>query len=162
MLCNLPARAAALAFALVVGPLWADPSAYDELPEGDPKEVARLYHSALALPGVASWSLSRRTALLDAATLRYRDRLVNRASWTSREAAQRHVERLAAGEGVPSHVIGQACAQFGLLDGPCEAHLSQVRRTLVLEEMLVQGRLSLDGLEAELVGIARPGLDEAR
>ena len=50
----------------------------DGLPGGPAAEVALLYHSALAVPGVADWPPARRTALLDAATARHRDRLAGR------------------------------------------------------------------------------------
>ena len=139
---------------------WAG-SAYDELPEGEPAELARLYHSALALPGVGDWPPARRAALVDAATLRYRDRLVDRSSSPSPGAGRRHVERLAGG-GLPAGAVGQACAQFGVVDGPCGMHRGYVRRVLVVEEMLVQERLTLANLEAELTGAVRRGLSDSR
>jgi len=139
---------------------WADPAAYDELPDGSPDEVAQLYYSALALPDVVHWGQDRRLALLDAATLRYRNRLVDRAPWTSAELALRHVERLAASQAVDRLAVAQACAQFGLPEGPCAEHVSYVRRVRVVEEMLVQGRLTLDELEVELAGASRPRLSD--
>lgn len=141
---------------------WADPGTYDELPEGPPEQIAQLYYSAMALPGVVDWGPERRLALLDAATLRFRDRLVDRASWTSSDAALRHLERLAASEAVGEVARARACAQFGLLAGPCAGHAGFVRRALVVEEMLVQGRLRLEELEVELIGASRPRLSDAR
>lgn len=153
-----PMRAAAFGAAL----LWASAAGgYDELPEGPAPEVARLYFSALALPGIEGWGRAKRSALLDAATLRYRDRLVERASWRSGEAALRHVERLASAGAVPAEAVGQVCAQAGLVSGPCGPHAGYVRRVLVVEEMLVQGQLTLDDLEAELVGAPRSRLTSA-
>ena len=151
------------AFALLLGVLagssgWADPRAYDELPGGPPAQVARLYYSALALPGVADWSGDRRLALLDAATARYRDRLVDRASRTSAGSALRHVERLAASEAAGPRTVEQACAQHALTEGPCAAHLGYVRRVRVVEEMLTQSQLTLEQLEVELAGAPRPRL----
>ena len=95
----------------------------------------RILFSALSLPEVGDWNREQRLALLDAATLRYRDRLVNRASRTSPETALRHVERLAAMEAPPGPAIGQTCAQFALLDGPCAEHAGYVRRVEVVEEL---------------------------
>ena len=158
--CGRLLGTAALLWALA-GSAWADAASWDELPEGEPAEVARLYHSALALPGVGGWSPARRAALVDAATLRYRDRLVDRASSPSPQAGRRHLRRLAAADGVPDPVLAQACAQFGVLADPCQAHAGYVRRVLVIEEMLVQKRLALTDLEAELTGAARPSLGGA-
>ena len=132
--------------------------AYDELAEGPAAEVARLFYSALSLPGVSEWDGAKRAALVDAATLRYRDRLVDRASQPAGDAALRHVERLAAAEAVPAEAVGQACAQAGLASGPCAPHAGYVRRVLVVEEMLVQGQLTLSELERELLGAPRSGL----
>ncbi|MDE0269746.1 MAG: hypothetical protein OXP11_00900 [Gammaproteobacteria bacterium] len=153
--------AVALLLGVLMGSLaWAGPVAHDELPEGPPDQVAELYYSALSLPEVANWGPDRRLALLDAATLRYRDRLVDRASWTSADSALRHVERLTASEAADQLAVAQACAQFGLLNGPCAAHVGYVRRVRVLEEMLAQGRLTLDELEVELAGATRPRLSD--
>ena len=154
------ARAIVCLAGALAGPAWAD--AYDALPGGPPGHVAQFYHSALALPDVGGWDADRRLRLLDAATLRYRDRLVDRASWPSTDAALRHVERLAASEAMHHHQLEQACAQYGLLEGPCADHAGYVRRVCVVEEMLVQGRLTLAGLERELAGASRPGLGDAR
>ncbi len=148
-------------FGLLALTASADPAAWDELPEGEPGELARLYHSALALPGLDHWPPSRRAALVDAATLRYRDRLVDRSSSPSPGAGRRHVERLVGG-GAPEGAVSQACAQFGVLDGPCGMHRGYVRRVLVVEEMLVQNQLTLADLEAELTGATRPGLNDSR
>ena len=137
---------------------------YDELPPGPASEVARLYYSALALPGVSDWGAVERSALLDVATLRYRDRLVDRAPFGAPQAALRHIARLAGSDlatGQPG-LVAQACARYGLLEGPCAAHTGYVRRALVLEEMLVQGQVTLDGLEVELAGAVRPRLGEVR
>ena len=129
-------RTVVLLLALLVGSAaWAERDSYDELPEGAPGYVARFYFSALSLPEVGDWNREQRLALLDAATLRYRDRLVNRASRTSPETALRHVERLAAMEAPPGPAIGQTCAQFALLDGPCAEHAGYVRRVEVVEEL---------------------------
>ena len=141
---------------------WAEPAGYDELPEGSPEHVAQFYYSALALPGVGEWGPGRRLALLDAATLRYRDRLVDRASWPSAGAALRHMGRLAASDAMNHHQLAQACAQYGVLRGPCVEHAGYVRRVWVVEELLAQGRLTLDGLEEELAGASRPGLSDPR
>ncbi|MCY4344250.1 MAG: hypothetical protein OXE83_11835, partial [Gammaproteobacteria bacterium] len=138
----------------------ADPEAWDELPDVEPAELARLYHTALALPGVGDWPPAQRAALVDAATLRYRDRLVDRSSAPFPGTGRRHLERLVVG-GAPEGAVGQACAQFGVLDGPCRMHRSYVRRVLVVEEMLVQERLTLADLEAELTGATRPGLSDS-
>ena len=155
-------RLVLLAVALVGSMAWAEPPVYDELPAGSPEHVAQFYHSALALPEVGEWDADRRLALLDAATLRYRDRLVDRASWPSTDAALRHIERLAASETMNHHALAQACAQYGLLEASCAEHAGYVRRVGVVEEMLVQGRLTLDGLETELAGASRPRLSGAR
>lgn len=159
------ARASAavlMAACLAAGTGWPEQAPYDELPEGPPAELARLYFSALAVPGVGDWGAGRRAALLDAATLRHRDRLVDRAPLPSGAAASRHIERLAASEAATDGAVAQACAQFGLVDGACAPHAGYVRRVLVAEEMLVQGQVDLGGLEAELVGASRPGLEAAR
>lgn len=149
-----------LTAALTASAAWADAAAYDELPEGPPGQVAQFYYSALALPDVGEWDEDRRLALLDAATLRYRDRLVDRASWTSADSALRHVERLSASDAMNHNQLAQACAQYGVLEGPCADHAGYVRRVGVVEEMLVQGRLTLDGLEKELAGASRPRLSD--
>ena len=155
-------RTAALLLTGLAGSASADTATYDELPEGPPEHVAQFYYSALALPEVAGWDAETRVALLDAATLRYRDRLVDRASWPSAHAARRHVERLAGSEVMSHRAVAQACAQYGLVDGPCADHAGYVRRVQVVEEMLVQGRVTLAGLETELAGASRPRLHDAR
>ena len=136
-----------------------EPGGYDELPGGRASEVARLYYSALELPGVGDWGVVERAALLDVATLRYRDRLVNRAPSGQVASALRHIGRLVASEAASGGAVAQACARYGLIEGPCAGHVGYVRRAMVLEEMLVQGQVDLDGLEIELVGAvrARPG-----
>ena len=151
---------ALVAVALLAGRSAGAAEAYDELPEGAAPEVARLYYSALALPGVSDWEGPARAALLDVATRRYRDRLIDRASPVSDDTALRHIVRLSASDlalGHP-HVVGQACARYGLLTGPCSPHAGYVRRALVVEEMLVQGQLTLSALEIELVGASRPAI----
>ena len=158
MVRNLYGRTAAMLLTGFLGS--AAVAAYDELPEGAPEYVAQFYYSALALPEVADWDRETRLALLDAATLRYRDRLVDRASWPSEDAARRHVARLAASETMTQGAVAQACAQYGLVDGACAAHAGYVRRVLVVEEMLAQGRLTLDALETELAGASRPRLND--
>ena len=134
--------------------------AYDELPAGPAASVAALYYSALSLPGVSDWTGADKTALLDAVTVRYKDRLIDRASSVSVDLTRRYVERLAESPLARDEpaVVRQACAQFGMMDGVCEAHRGYVRRALVVEEMLVQGQLSLDALEIELIGATRPKL----
>ena len=47
---------------------------YDELPAGPSASIAPLYYSALSLPGVSEWTAVEKAALLDVATLRYKDR----------------------------------------------------------------------------------------
>ena len=133
---------------------------YDELPAGPAASVAALYYSALSLPGVSDWTGADKTALLDAVTVRYKDRLIDRASSVSLDLTRRYVERLAESPLARDEpaVVRQACAQYGLMDGVCEAHRGYVRRALVVEEMLVQGQLSLDALEIELIGATRPKL----
>ena len=160
MFQTLCGRTAALLLSGLIGSAVADPATYDELPEGPPEYVAQFYLSALALPEVADWDREMRLALLDVATLRYRDRLVDRASWPSKDAARRHVARLAASETMTHAAVPQACARYGLEDGSCAAHGGYVRRVLVVVEMLVQGRLTLDGLETELAGASRPRLND--
>lgn len=130
----------------------------DGLPNGPPAEVAMLYHSSLAVPGVADRPLARRTALLDAATALHRQRIlpgpavsaVDRAAYAKRLADSR------LGRSRPG-VVRQACAQFGLASGVCSAHRGYVRRALVLAEMLALGQVTLAELETELEGAPRPG-----
>ena len=162
----LPTAASVALFGWIA---WAEPAGYDELPEGSPEHVAQFYYSALALPGVGEWGPGRRLALLDAATLRYRDRLVDRASWPSADAALRHMGRLAASDAMNHHQLAQACAQYGVLRGPCVEHagwyelLARPSATCgAVGELLAQGRLTLDGLEKELAGASRPGLSDPR
>lgn len=132
---------------------------YDELPAGPSASIAPLYYSALSLPGVSQWTAVEKAALLDVATLRYKDRLVDRAPAVSAEHMRAYLERLAGSALVLSYpdALRQACAQHAVSDGVCEAHAGYVRRAGVVEEMLVQGQLSLDELELELIGSRRPG-----
>ena len=131
---------------------------YDALPEGPSAMVATLYYSALSLPGVSDWTEVEKAGMLDVATLRYKDRLVDRAPAVSAEHTRAYLERLAGSALVWSYpdALRQACAQFAVADGVCEAHAGYVRRVGVIEEMLVQGQLSLDELELELIGERRP------
>ena len=131
----------------------------DGLPGGPAAEVALLYHSALAVPGVADWPPARRTALLDAATARRRDRLAGLPPALPRADRLAYAARLAdspLGLARPG-AVRQACAQLGVADGRCAPHRGYVRRALVLEEMLAMGRLTLADLETELEGAPRPG-----
>ena len=132
----------------------------DSLPGGPAAEVAMLYHSALAVPGVADWPPARRTALLDAATARHKDRLAGLAPAVPHVDRRAYAARLAdspLGLDRPG-VVRQACAHLGVADGVCAAHRGHVRRTLVLEEMLALGRMTLAELETELEGAPRPGM----
>ena len=158
--CALAFVVAALSQAFGVEQARASEPVYDELPDGPAAEVARLYFSALALPGVESLDRNERAALLDAATLRYRDRLIDRAPSPSADLVMRHLARLAESDFArndPS-VVRQTCARHGLTEAQCEPFAGYARRVLVLEEMLVQGQLTLDALEVELVGAPRPKL----
>ena len=132
---------------------------YDELPAGPSASIAPLYFSALSLPGVSDWTAAEKAALLDVATLRYKDRLIDRAPAVSAEHTRTYLERLAGSALILSYpdAMRQACAQHAVSDGVCEAHAGYVRRAGVVEEMLVQGQLSLDELELELIGSRRPG-----
>ena len=149
---------------LIAAPSWSEEVVYDELPAGPASEVARLYYTARSVPGLDTWPDAERSALLDAVTERYRDRLVDRAPWGSEAAVLDHVGRLAGSElgaGRPE-LVARSCARYGLVAGPCAVHAGYVRRALVLEEMLAQGQLSLEALETELAGAARPGFEGAR
>ncbi len=146
--------------ALALGVAGAQHSAlYDALPAGPPASVAKLYYSALSLPGVSDWTGAEKAALLDVATLRYKDRLIDRAPAVSAQHTRQYLERLAVSTLVWSYpdALRQACAQYAVSDGVCEPHAGYVRRAGVVEEMLVQGQLSLDELELELIGARRPG-----
>lgn len=133
---------------------------HDELPVGSPTELAPLFHSALAVPDVADWSARDRQDLLDVVTVRYKNRLIDRAPSSSRQSTQRYVEQLVQSELAQEfpNVVRQTCAQYGLAEGACAGHSGYVRRALVLEEMLAQGNLTLDQMEMELVGEIRPKL----
>ena len=110
--CRSVAAAMAVSFLLLSGEAWPDGATYDELPSGLASEVARLYYSALTVPGISDWGGSARASLLDVATLRYRDRLIDRASPISDAAALRHIERLSESDLALAHpgAVGQACA----------------------------------------------------
>ena len=56
---------------------------YDALSDGPPAAIATLYYSALSLPGVSDWTELEKAALLDVATLRYKDRLIDQAAAVS-------------------------------------------------------------------------------
>ena len=161
----LVAAAAVIAtIALTAGRAAAEADVYDELPPGPASEVAQFYYTALTVPGLDTWPDAERSALLDVVTERYRDRLVDRAPWGSEALVLDHLRRLAGsalGAGRPE-LVARSCARYGLVAGPCAAHAGYVRRALVLEEMLVQGQLSLGALETELAGAARPGFEGAR
>ena len=140
----------------------SDGYAYDELPEGAPEEIGRLYYSALEIPGVADWTQGDRRDLLDVVTERYKIRLVDRAADASPDRVRGYVARLAESDLAERNpgVVRQTCAQFGIADGPCAGHRGYVRRAMVVEEMLVQRLISLDTLEVELIGTARPKITE--
>ena len=135
----------------------AQGTAYDALPDGAPSQVAQLFYSALDVPQVAEWLPRDRRDLLDVVTLRYKNRLIDRAPAASLERAKRYVERLAQSALAQEfpNVVRQTCAQYGLTTGSCGKHRNYVRRALVMEEMLVQRQLTLDQLETELAGATR-------
>ena len=146
-------------FALALGASAAPSTAndYDALPNGTPSEVAQLFHSALAVPNVADWHPQDRAALLDVATLRYKNRLIDRAPAASPARVMRHVEQLAQSALAREfpNALRQTCAQYGLTEGACAQHQGYVNRALLLEEMLAQGQLTLDTMETELAGAPR-------
>lgn len=160
----LVAATALLAPAAAQAEGYDDGYGYDELPEGAPEEIGRLYYSTLEIPGVAEWEEKARRDLLDVVTERYKSRLVDRAPAASRDRLQGYVARLAESDLARENpdVVRQTCAQFGLADGACAAHRGYVRRALVVEEMLVQNLISLDDVEVELVGATRPKITEGR
>lgn len=133
---------------------------YDPLPNGAPAELAQLFYSALDLPNIRHWPAEDKRQLLQVVTVRYKNRLIDRAPPLSRERTQRHVERLAKSPLAQEspNVVRQACAQFGFVEGACTDHAGYVRRALVLTEMLAQRNLSLAQLETELAGEPRPEL----
>lgn len=170
--CRIAALLGALAI-FAAGPSLAAPAPgtdeavfaaqYDELPDGSPEELGRLYYSTLGVPGIAGWTAEARRRLLDLVTERYKNRLINRPAAVSEERSHRYIEGLSQSKFAQDfpHVVPQTCAQYALTEGSCAPHRGYVRRVLVLEEMLVQSRLSLDAMEVELVGAARPGFSEA-
>ena len=133
---------------------------YDPLPKGAPAELAQLFHSALDLPNIRHWPAEDKRQLLQVVTVRYKNRLVDRAPPLSRERTQRYVEQLAKSPLAQEspNVIRQACAQYGFVEAACTDHAGYVRRALVLTEMLVQRNLSLAQLETELAREPRPKL----
>lgn len=135
-------------------------AAHEALPEGDAKSLALLYWSASEVPGIDSLPDAHRRSLLDVVTERHRSRLVDRGP--APDVLRRHVERLAASPLASRRplALAQACAQYGLLEGPCAAHAGYVRRAMVLEEMLASDRLTLGELETELTGAPRPSWRE--
>ena len=134
-----------------------DTGGYDELPSSPPSELAQLFHSALAVPNVAEWLAKDRQDLLDVVTVRYKNRLIDRAPSPSPQRTRRYVEELSESPLAQEfpNVVRQTCAQYGFTGGACAKHRSYVRRALVLEEMLAQSNLSLDQMEVELVGETR-------
>lgn len=133
---------------------------YDLLPEESPALLAELYYAAEEVPGVAELPPGARRSLLDVVTERHRNRLIDRAPEASPERIRQFVGRLAASELARSFpdALRQACAQHGVVAGPCAPHEGYVRRALVLGEMLAAKRLALADLETELIGAARPAL----
>ena len=168
-----PAHAAARRLAALAVLGWAglaggaaaqtflDPSAdYDPLPDESPALLSELFYAAGEVPGVAELPPAAKRDLLDAVTERHKSRLANRAAEARPQRVLDYLERLSRSElalAFPA-AVRQACAQHGLSEGPCAPHRGYVRRALVLEEMLAGQRLSLDGLEVELLGAARPAL----
>lgn len=133
----------------------------DMLPEGTADEIAGLFHSALEVPDVADWLAEDREDLLDVVTLRYKNRLIDRAPAASLHRVRRYVEQLAH-SGLAKefpNAMRQTCAQYGLTEGSCAQHRGYVRRALVLEEMLARQQLTLGQMEAELAGATRPTLE---
>ena len=133
---------------------------YDALPAGAPDELARRSNSALELPGIEQWPAEDKRQLLEAVTVRYKNRLIDRAPTATPEQTQRYVERLAKSplaEESP-RVVRQTCTQYGFTEGVCADHAGYTLRALVLEEMLAQRSLSLGQLETELAGKPRPKL----
>ncbi len=148
------------AFALAATSQTKNPGGFDELPGGSPDELAALFYSALAIPDLAEWSARDRQELLDAVTVRYQRRLIDRAPSSSPQRTRRYVERLSRSPLAQEfpRVVRQTCAQYAFTTGACARHRGYVRRALVLEEMLAQRNLSLDQLETELAGKPRPKL----
>ena len=168
-----PAHAAARRLAALAVLGWAglagaaaaqtflDPSAdYDPLPDESPALLSELFYAAGEVPGVAELPPAAKRDLLDAVTERHKSRLANRAAEARPQRVLDYMERLSRSELAQAFpaAVRQACAQHGLSEGPCAPHRGYVRRALVLEEMLAGQRLSLDGLEVELLGAARPAL----
>ena len=152
---------AALAQAAAAQAQYAvDPAAYDALPDESPALLSELFYAAGEVPGITELTSTAKGELLDVVTERHKSRLANRAAEAQPERALAYVERLSRSELAQAFpgAMRQACAQHGLSEGPCAAHGGYVRRALVLEEMLAAQRLSLDGLEVELLGAARPAL----
>ena len=162
----VPAVAVAALLAAFAGaePPKASAGEYDALSEGAPSELAQLFHSALDLPNVREWPAKDKRQLLDVVTVRYKNRLIDRAPPASRLRTQRYVERLAVSPLAQESpgVVRQTCAQYGFTEGVCADHAGYVRRALVLEEMLAQRNLSLTQLETELVGEPRAKLSAWR
>ena len=138
-----------------------DPStAYDALPDESPALLSELFYAAGEVPGITELAPAIKRELLDVVTERHKSRLANRAAEAQPERALAYMERLSRSELAQAFpgAMRQACAQQGLSEGPCAAHGGYVRRAMVLEEMLAAQRLSLDSLEVELLGAARPAL----
>ena len=138
----------------------ATETAYDSLPDGAPREIAQLFHSALDVPDIAGWPAQDRKDLLNVVTHRYKNRLIDRAPAASLPHVERYVERLAQSALAREfpNAMRQTCAQYGLTGESCAMHSGYVRRALVLEEMLARRHLTLDQLETELAGATRRNL----
>ena len=137
-------------------------AAHETLPEGEPAVLAGLYYAARDVPGVASLGEDHRRSLLDVVTQRYKDRLADRGA-AAGERERAHLERLSRSALAADHpmVLAQSCAQYGIEVGVCAPHRAYVRRARLLEEMLATGRITLAGLETELVGTPRRSLGAA-
>ena len=134
-------------------------AAHETLPEGGPEALAALYHAAYEVPGIESLGDEHRRNLLDVVTQRYKDRLADRGTG-SPKTMRAHLARLSGSALAADRpmVMAQSCAQYGIEDGVCADHRGYVRRARLLEEMLATGRITLPGLETELVGAPRRSL----
>ena len=148
----------AAAVALAEGEAPAVPFAdHERLPQGGAEALSQVYWTAAEVPGVASLAAAHKRSLLDVVTERYKSRLVDRAPANGARLS-RHIGRLSRSGLAAANplAVAQACAQYDVADGPCAPHAEYVMRAELLEEMLAAGRLSLDELETELEGAARP------
>ena len=131
--------------------------AYDPLPDESPALLSELFYAAGEVPGIAELPPAAKRDLLAVVTERYGRRLAGQAFAALPERVRKHLEGLsksALARAFPE-ALRQACAQHGLVEGPCAPHKGYVRRVLVLEEMLVGQRLSLEELQVELAGAAK-------